>query len=424
MKRIHAIEEPAAFEALRAAQTHAALDVPEFQGTLDFLAAWSAAMAEADLGDVLGLPFLRLWLREQTLLGVIRREFGENGPAVFRGELDKHGRFVRPVGTVFHWTAGNVGVQPFLSLTAGMLAGNHGLVRVPDKLVADTERLLECAAACPGGEDFLARNLFLTFPHEDQAVAAAVAEASDAAMIWGGEEAVLTVRALPFPHWAHLQVFGPRVSVAMMDAATWAGAGAAVWARRLVRDLWQFDQEACSSPITLYLQADAAANDEALRRFVGLLRDTCAEENRLHPRDSIAPAQTGRILAGRAAWLTAEGGHWAEYPKTPDWTLLVGEGAELAEPIRGRTLRIQVVKDLVAVLAGLDGGVQTLGTGFGAPALEARVARVAATRGIDRVVKLGRMHNFGTPWDGRDLVRPMCRLVQFTPSAETIEEDR
>ena len=50
----------------------------------------------------------------------------------------------------------------------------------------------------------------------------AMARAVDGAMIWGGKESVLQVRSLPFPHWAKLAVFGPRISVAAMDAGAWS----------------------------------------------------------------------------------------------------------------------------------------------------------------------------------------------------------
>ena len=56
------------------------------------------------------------------------------------------------------------------------------------------------------------------FEHGRQDLHEAMAQSVDGAMIWGGKEAVLSVRALPFPHWARIAVFGPRISAAAMDA--------------------------------------------------------------------------------------------------------------------------------------------------------------------------------------------------------------
>jgi hypothetical protein len=49
-------------------------------------------------------------------------------------------------------------------------------------------------------------------------------------------------------------------------------------------------------------------------------------------------------------------------------------------------------------------------------AKEAALAEVAGRNGVDRIVKLGRMHVFGSPWDGADLIRPMVRLVRHMPA--------
>jgi len=49
---------------------------------------------------------------------------------------------------------------------------------------------------------------------------------------------------------------------------------------------------------------------------------------------------------------------------------------------------------------------------------EAELALLAGKKGVDRVVKLGRMHLFVPPWDGADLIRPMVRLVRHLPSTE------
>ena len=46
---------------------------------------------------------------------------------------------------------------------------------------------------------------------------------------------------------------------------------------------------------------------------------------------------------------------------------------------------------------------------------KAALTQAAGRNGVDRIVKLGRMHVFGSPWDGADLVRPMVRLVRHLP---------
>jgi hypothetical protein len=62
--------------------------------------------------------------------------------------------------------------------------------------------------------------------------------------------------------------------------------------------------------------------------------------------------------------------------------------------------------------------VQTLGLGMADAEREREVALLAGQKGVDRIVKLGRMHTFVPPWDGVDLVRPMVRMVRHVSSAD------
>lgn len=76
------------------------------------------------------------------------------------------------------------------------------------------------------------------------------------------------------------------------------------------------------------------------------------------------------------------------------------------------------VDNLLDPIEELDGNVQTLGLATVDLERETKLASVAARRGVDRIVKLGRMHVFTPPWDGVDLIRPMVRMVRHVPSIE------
>jgi hypothetical protein len=66
--------------------------------------------------------------------------------------------------------------------------------------------------------------------------------------------------------------------------------------------------------------------------------------------------------------------------------LLVGSGSDLPQPIQGRTLTVLEVDNLFDKVLKFDGNVQTLGLGIH------RELRRKHVRGVDRIVKLGRMH--------------------------------
>jgi hypothetical protein len=381
---------------------------------LDVLERWAATLQGNGLDDAPGLAFLRLWLRRGTLEPILDRELGRdslNGGWREEG----HARLrAFPLGVVGHWPAGNIEIQPVLSMTCALLGGNACLVRVPSALVGVTRRLMEKLEAIDRASALIERLAMVAFDHSRMDLHEAMAQSVDGAMIWGGAEAVSRVRALPFPHWARVVIFGPRLSVAAMDAQAWNGrAERASWCQRLARDVWQFEQQACSSPQALFLERDSAGNTI---EFVEELKRAFQEENRLHPRREIHPALTSAICLARASWLLEGTAHRAWFPASPDWTILLGSGTDLPKPTQGRTLSVLMVDDLLEAISEFDGTVQTLGLAVTDPRKEEALAQAAGRSGVDRIVKLGRMHVFGSPWDGADLIRPMVRLVRHMPS--------
>jgi len=383
---------------------------------LEIFERWAAALNTRELQEVPGVTFLRLWLRKGTLEPIVVRELG---PHSLEGGWWEDGRArlrAFPLGLIGHWPAANIEIQPILSLTCSLLGGNGCLVRVPTGLVEVTRQLMEKLQEVDG-PGLLTKRVFLaSFEHSRADLQEAMARTVDGAMIWGGEEAVSQIRRLPFPHWARLQVFGPRVSAAAMDASTWGNReDRTAWCRRIARDVWQFDQQACSSPQTLFLeQGDNCDPSE----FVEELKRAFEEENRAHPRHEIEPSLSAAICLARASWLMAHGDNEAFFPSSPDWTILLGSGTEMPNPTQGRTLTVLVVDDLLEVVSKFDGTLQTLGLGIGNPKREEILARAAGRNGVDRVVKLGRMHVFSSPWDGTELIRPMVRIVRHVQSQE------
>jgi hypothetical protein len=75
-----------------------------------------------------------------------------------------------------------------------------------------------------------------------------------------------------------------------------------------------------------------------------------------------------------------------------------------------------VADDLLKVVSKFDGNVQTLGLAIKDKQREEILTDAAARHGVDRVVRLGQMHVFSSPWDGTDLVRPLVRLVRHVSS--------
>jgi hypothetical protein len=411
------IQSPEEISAAAQRLRRAALDpnlTPD--AILEIFERWAGALDKSEARDIPGVTFLRLWLRRGTLDPILTRELG---PEYLHHRWREDGRArlrAFPLGVVGHWPAGNIEIQPILSMTCALLGGNSCIVRVPSGLVKPTRLILEALEQADPQGTLFARIHLAHFPHSDIVLHEAMARSVDGAMIWGGEEAVHQVRALPFPHWARMVVFGPRLSIAAMDAATWTDKNdRESWCRRIARDVWQFDQQACSSPQTLFLQRDGKADPA---EFVEDLKRAFEEENRAHPRTEIEPSLTSAICRARSSWLLDDVANRAVFPRSPDWTILLGEGTAIPNPTQGRTLSVLIVDDLVEVVSQFDGTVQTLGLAMKDAAKEQLLAEAAGRRGVDRIVRLGQMHVFGSPWDGMDLIRPMTRLVRHVPSQD------
>jgi Acyl-CoA reductase (LuxC) len=385
---------------------------------LELFERWAAALQGNRVEAIPGVAFLRLWLRQGTLKPILERELGQGSVEGDWREERQAKLKVFPLGVVGHWPAGNVEIQPMLSLSCALLGGNGCLVRVPSRLVESTDLLMKKLVTVDRDNILTERIGLVSFDHSREDLQSAMARNVDGAMIWGGDEAVARVRALPFPHWTRLAVFGPRLSVAAMDAEVWDQPDELrSWCQRIARDVWQFDQQACSSPQVLFLERGA---NGAIGNFIEELQEAFQNENQVHPRREIQPALTSAVCLARANWLLDNVANRAWFPQSPDWTILLGEGTDIPKPTQLRTLTVLLVDNLLDAIEKFDGSVQTLGLAVGNPTREEALAQAAGRRGVDRIVKLGRMHVFGSPWDAVDLIRPMVRIVRYVPSQDQI----
>ncbi|MCG8547203.1 MAG: hypothetical protein MJE12_23645 [Alphaproteobacteria bacterium] len=380
------------------------------------LDGWRAAVvSDPGCEPITGRVFLNLWWRSQTLQTILEREFGSDyEPGAW---LDRQGARMKmlPVGLVGHWPAANVDIQPLLSFTCALIGGNASLVRVPSDLVDPLAPVLAALETVPGAELITSRAAFIHFPSNDTDMNEAMARQVDGAMIWGGHEATAAIRALPFPVQARQAVFGPRISVAAFAKDAWTtDKDASVWAKRLARDMWQFEQHACSSPQALFVER--GAGDPAT--LIDSLAAAFDEEAAAHRRIDLPPFAASEIARVRASWLLNGADRSARFPSNPDWTLLIGEGHDIPADITGwRVLHVLFVDDLLEPLSRLDPSVQTLGLAIRDAGREVRLADEAVVHGVDRVVKLGSMHLFDSPWDGYQLVAPMVRIARHIVAA-------
>ena len=254
------------------------------------------------------------------------------------------------------------------------------------------------------------RTAILSCPRDSETISSLLS-ACDGRVIWGGDETVAAVRALPMPAHAVELAFPDRWSMCIlceqaldqMDGEQLAGL-----ARRFYNDTYLMDQNACSSPQMVVWQTGGGGEDTRKRWW-----ETVAEEARR--RYPLGPFQAARkyerfclaaMETGCVAGLDRYGGNLlyvARLSQLPDdlTTLRGGFGlffqweSETLEPLLDRlTPKVQTI-----ACAGVDG-----------VSLAQQLAGRQA-RGVERIVPVGQALEMDTLWDGHDIIAELSRIL-------------
>ncbi|MBX3204151.1 MAG: hypothetical protein KF764_03730 [Labilithrix sp.] len=427
MSRVHERIDAASLAAeadrvTRAAGAAAARRTDDLYRLFD---AFAAKLATPAFGDVEGIAFLVTWLRKKSLESMVRASLGGRAEALDAFVADGSQKLrAAPRGVVAQWIAGNIPTLAIFSFVLSALVKNVNLVRVPKESLAVVRRLLaaleessitDSAGATLSGRDILDGASFFYFPGEDRALHAALSLRADARVVWGGQETLATVLALPRHEHCEDIVFGPKFSLGLVDAAgrrrvaEGGEAGAAV-ARSLVRDVLLFDQAACSSPHILYVEG---ALDDA-RAFARRIADELAKQTKRAPKRAIAEGTAAAILRLRTDYgLDEQRDVMAS--SSVDYTVLVdADGPVLSEGVQSRTLFVRAVASLEDVVPIVTPQVQTIGMLVDDTALAGTLAEALARRGVSRLVRFGLMNVYDQPWDGLFACDRFVRWISWT----------
>ncbi|MDR1015634.1 MAG: hypothetical protein LBL86_11765 [Coriobacteriales bacterium] len=323
----------------------------------------------------------------------------------FRAQDGSAGRIGR--GLAFHVTPANVPVNFAFSFAFSLLAGNANIVRVPSRRFAQVETICSAADGLLGAHpEIAARSAFVRYP----AASAATEEFSrnaDARLIWGGDATIATIGALPKAPRCKDVNFADRYSVAVIDGAAVAGAGAEELERlaeAFYNDTYLMDQNACSSPHTVFwLNADDAAKG----RFWAAVRDLAAQRYTLQSQvvmdkyvqlsgDVIRGTSSRRVEFDALLTVVAVD----ELPH--DLCGLRGVGGYFYQADIDRLDRLApLVNDRYQTVLyhGID------------PLLLRGLVIDNRLRGIDRIVPIGKAMDIDIVWDGYDLAMELSRIV-------------
>jgi hypothetical protein len=253
----------------------------------------------------------------------------------------------------------------------------------------------------------------------DEEMERAALEAADAVVVYGGADAVASVRARS-PASARFLGYGPKVSfgvvareaLASPEAARDAAAGAAL-------DASTFDQQGCVSPHLFYVQEGGAVSPRA---WAALLAQEMERVERIVPRGTLAPGESSAIrqLRGEAEFTEAGGGGLALHASAEGtaWTVIYDPAREFVASCLNRVVRVKPVeemRDLAALAAPYASVLQTVGVA-GPGAIRA-VGDVLGPLGASRITPLGRMAWPPPQWhhDGRPPLGDLVRWCDVEP---------
>lgn len=381
---------------------------------LDLLDDYSRQLADSpDAASLEGLAFLTFWLRRRNLEPLVESAL-HGGMASLEGFVDHAGGRIKaqPKGLVCHWVAGNIPTLAVFSWVVGLLCKNVALLRVSEATVAATDTLVAALARARGrgfsGEQALAAVRFVHFDSADHERHAAMSLAADCKLVWGSGPTVDFVGGLPRQHHCNEVVFGPKYSVGVICRETQEEP--ARFARTVdafVRDLMAFDQQACSSPQTIFV--------ERSRLGAQVARDLIAERLDRATRSAqvrVDGYTATRIHQARALWSFTPGRTFRA-PAGAQWTVCLDADVELKEAVQSRTVFLVDVEDLSQVAACMTPRVQTLGLAVVDDERALELADRCTARGVSRCVRPGLMNVYDLPWDGRMALSEMVNWVSL-----------
>jgi hypothetical protein len=251
----------------------------------------------------------------------------------------------------------------------------------------------------------------------DEMMEHAALESADAVVVYGGAEAVSSIRSRT-PATARFLGYGPRVSFGVIGRAALAENAAREAARGAALDASTFDQQGCVSPHLFYAEEGGAVSPEA---WAALLAEEMAAVEGELPRGTLAPGESSAIRQLRAEAEFAEaGGAGLRLHASGEgtaWTVIYDPKPEFTASCLNRVIRVKPVARLDDVPALVERYAPVLQTvGIAAGAEETRALAVSLARiGASRFTPLGKMA-CPPPWwhhDGRPPLRDLVRWADL-----------
>ena len=314
----------------------------------------------------------------------------------------------QPRGLTCHWLAGNVPVLGLFSIFFCLATKNVCLVKAPlrgfEELTGLLETLNEVKTEKIDGRDFSKSVAVLLIENNDKESHEKLSAIADVRIAWGGLDAVNAIIGLKKNLFCEDIIFGPKYSYVLIDKES-LEKNQKNLVQRLAVDVSVFDQYACSSPHTVFIQEAEPGQAE---NFAKELASQLELVNRvLLPKIEKDPAKSAEIISMRAEYELK--GKVFNSPGT-EWTVIYTKESGLAKGCGSRVIFVKPIKDLKSIRDYNNRQKQTLGTGL-TQENKLKYLDSITQKGIDRCPNLGYMTFYESPWDGMFVLDRLVRWV-------------
>ena len=321
-------------------------------------------------------------------------------------QQEKYIYHCQPRGLIVHWLSGNVPLLGLYSIIQAMLTKNVSLVKASEKAYEELVLLLDSMSAVNTeniqGSELLSTVAVVLVDRNDLQNQQLLSESADVRVVWGGQEAVETISSLRKSIFCEDIIYGPKYSYGVVDRESLQKMEEIT--TRLAFDVCTFDQYACSSPHTLFVEGSESEAEQFGQKLAEKMRFVA---EKMLPKGNEEPKKRFDILAVRAKYSML--GKIFHSPNT-DWTVVYTTEEGLAQACFSRVIVVKPINGIREVTKYNDRKKQTLGSAITSENRE-KIIDDITLHGIDRCPRFGDMTLYESPWDGFFAIDRMVRWV-------------
>lgn len=320
----------------------------------------------------------------------------------------------QPRGLSVHWLAGNVPILGLFSIFSALITKNVCLVKASshgyEQLVELLNSINNVNTDKINGAQITPMIKLILVEAGDKKAHQYLSSAANIRIAWGGWEAVNAIVSLPKNPFCEDIIFGPKYSYAVIDKESLTKNAKKI-AQRLAVDVSVFDQYACSSPHTVFIEGDES---QALDFAKELSTQLELIERTFLPKGTADPDTALNVIGIRNEYIL-KGKVFNS--KGTEWTVIYTKEEGLAQPCFSRVIFVKQLDDLHKLKTLNDRQKQTLGVALSEKNKLILLDDITLS-GIDRCPDLGYLTFYEPTWDGMFVFDRLVRWVTFFKNNE------